>query len=134
DETLTRRLRIALLLLIGLGSSYFVLLPLGVRLTITGPTALRILVVLAFVSPLGVLLGVPFATGLRLLQDQVGVIPWMWTLNAGATVFGSVLATMMVMHVGFSYTFLIGTAVYGVAFVALPYLPPMARGTATSAG
>jgi hypothetical protein len=119
DETLVSRLRRVLIGIVALGAACFLALPVVTGATIGAALAVRIAVVIATMAPLGLLLGLPFPTGLRLVGSGSGsgTVPWMWAINAGATVLGSALATMLVMHLGFSRTILAGAAVYGVALV-----------------
>jgi len=73
----------------------------------------------ALLAPLGLLMGMPFATGLRYgsTRGSVGVA-WAWALNGTATVFGSALATLLAMSHGFSASLLAGVAAYGTAGLA----------------
>ena len=114
--------------IVGFGAVCFVALPALTGATIGASLAVRIAVVVATMAPLGLLLGLPFPTGLRLLGTGSGSVPWMWAINAGATVLGSALATMMVMHLGFSRTILAGASVYLLAL-----LPTFASGFRTPA-
>jgi hypothetical protein len=88
-------------------------------LPITG----RIIVSVLIVLPLGLLMGVPFASGVRLAgAERNRLVAWGWALNGGASVFGSTLAILISMTWGFGATFLVGAAAYGVALLALAYL------------
>lgn len=51
--------------------------------------------------PLGFLMGMPFPTGLRLLK---GSVEWAWSLNAAASVLGSVAAMVIAIHFGLTVT------------------------------
>ena len=90
----------------------------------------RILVLVAMaatLAPLGVLLGLPFPSGVRMLRDRNHLVPWMWAINAGTTVLGASLATLVVMHFGFSRTLLLGAAIYAMALLAIRRASPLAR-------
>jgi predicted membrane-bound spermidine synthase len=65
------------------------------------------------VMPLGVLMGIPFPTALRLAAQNKGrLIEWMWSVNASATVFGSVLAVFTFVTVGVASGLLAGSVCY----------------------
>jgi hypothetical protein len=117
DTVLLSRLRVVLVTVVALGAVYHVLLPRVMDLSLGRSLGVRIAVVVLAMGPLGTLLGLPFPSGLRLLGDRSGAVPWMWAINAGATVLGSALATMMVMHLGFSLTILLGSSVYALALL-----------------
>jgi hypothetical protein len=110
---------------------YFVLTPL-LAATVGWQVVLRSLVVAIVIAPLGLLLGLFFPSGLRLLGPESRLIPWMWSLNGGASVLGATVTTMIVMHLGFSATLLIGGGIYTVAMLALTRMQSPARGLISS--
>ena len=85
------------------------------------PLAGRYVVSSALLLPLGVALGVPFPSGLRLAvrADQPDV-PWLWGLNGVMSVVGSALAASGPYYVGFSGCLLGAAALYA----ALGFLCP----------
>ncbi len=119
DEVLPVRLRWVLIGVVVLGLGYALVLPSIRSTTLAMPTLVRVAVAILTVAPLGTLLGLPFPSGLRLLGEESGLTPWMWAINAGSSVFGATLATMVVMHAGFSATLAAGAAVYSVALLAV---------------
>ena len=83
-----------------------ILLALGASLGIRG------LVAVALVAPLGLFMGMPFPSGIRRVSDYGGqAVPWMWAVNGGATVLGSVLA--IVLAIWFSFTTVLIAAALG---------------------
>jgi spermidine synthase len=67
-------------------------------------------------APLGLLMGMPFPTGLRRAGAEAsGLVSWAWAVNGAASVFGSTLAVLISMTWGFTTTFLTGAACYAVA-------------------
>jgi hypothetical protein len=65
------------------------------------------------VMPIGVLMGIPFPTALRLAAQNEGrIIEWMWSVNASATVFGSVLAVFVFVTLGVTKGIIIGAFCY----------------------
>ncbi|HXM94129.1 MAG TPA: hypothetical protein VOA64_07720 [Candidatus Dormibacteraeota bacterium] len=80
----------------------------------------RIALSLLLVGQLGLLLGLPFSTGLRLVADEApALVPWAWAVNGFFTVIGSVAAMILGMAVGFSLVFLIAAGSYAFALVAM---------------
>lgn len=78
--------------------------------------------------PLGVFLGTPFPTGMRLFaEERSALVPLIWGLNGIASVFGSFLAALSARNYGFSQVMLGGAAIYFIA--ALLLLLTTSRGT-----
>jgi len=93
------------------------------------PISLRIVIAVAMIAPLGLLMGVPFASGVRAAgAENQELVAWGWAINGGASVLGSGLAVLISMTWGFSVTFLVGAAAYSVAFAAIV---PLSRRAAT---
>ncbi len=87
------------------------------------PAPLRAVVAIASLAPLGLLMGVPFARGLALLERVApGLIPWAWAINGSASVIASVLAVMCAVSWGFQTVLWLGAAAYGAALVAVAAL------------
>jgi hypothetical protein len=83
-----------------------ILLALGASLEIRG------LVAVALVAPLGMFMGMPFPSGITRVCDYGSdAVPWMWAVNGGATVLGSVLA--IVLAIWFSFTTVLIAAALG---------------------
>ncbi len=81
--------------------------------------AYRVLAVVALVAPLGFLMGVPFASGVRLAARQGVDIPWAWAVNGTASVFGSCLTMAVATSYGFTASFSCGAAAYAVSALAI---------------
>ena len=80
----------------------------------------RVTIAVLLVAPLGVLLGVPFPTGLRLVGKEASpLVPWAWAVNGFFTVIGSVGAVILGMALGFNAVFIIAALCYAAAFVAI---------------
>jgi hypothetical protein len=70
--------------------------------------------------PLGVFLGTPFPTGIRLFaEERSALVPLIWGLNGIASVFGSFLAALSARNYGFSQVMLGGAATYFLAALLL---------------
>lgn len=89
-------------------------LTLGLRL------GWRVAVTVALIAPLGMLLGVPFPTGLRLVGEKSSaLVPWAWAINSFFTVVGSVGAMILGMALGFTSVLSIAALCYAAALVAI---------------
>ena len=65
-------------------------------------------------------MGLPFPTGLRMLEKRhAPSVRWAWSLNAAASVLGSVGALVLALYLGLVCTLLIGGALYLVALVLI---------------
>lgn len=115
-----RLIRIAIWLLAALVliASFFLtpLLRQAIALSMTGRIILSVLLML----PLGVLLGIPFPSGIRMISEKApSLIPWAWGMNGFFTVIGSVLALMLSMMVGFQAVLWIAICIYLLSMWAI---------------
>ena len=77
------------------------------------PMAGRIILSLILIFPLGILLGMPFPSGIQLLNKQSPeLIPWAWGVNGFFTVIGSVVALILSMMIGFQAVLWIAIGIY----------------------
>ncbi len=80
----------------------------------------RIAVAVLMLAPLGLLLGMPFPTGLRLVADEApALIPWAWGVNGFFTVIGSVGAMMLGMTFGFRSVLAVAAGCYLASLAAV---------------
>jgi hypothetical protein len=78
--------------------------------------AVRALVSVAMLAPLGFMLGMPFPTGMRIAKTYLPTnVPWMWAINGAFSVFGAVLATSIGIMYGLSWSMVAGVVAYSVA-------------------
>ncbi|HEX5435273.1 MAG TPA: hypothetical protein VFY05_13630 [Candidatus Angelobacter sp.] len=77
-----------------------VLVPWLLSTTVGYAFLLKLLLSGLILIPLGFLMGMPFPTGLRL----VNTVEWAWALNAAASVLGSVMAMVIAIHFGLTIT------------------------------
>jgi len=97
---------------------YVLLLPAVFYGLVHKEAAWRMVVAAVVLAPLGLLLGMPMPTGVRLLAQRAPVlVPWAWGVNGAASVLGSVGAIALAMMVGFNATLLTGAALYLLALV-----------------
>lgn len=101
-------------------AAFAALSPVIVSSFITLPLAARILITVVLLAPAGLLLGIPFAFGLRVLAERSPkLIPWAWAVNGCFSVIGSILTVVISMNTGFNAVLFVGAAVYVAAFAAL---------------
>jgi hypothetical protein len=122
-ERLGRLLPRALVALCGALLVYAVALPPLLSAGRGLPIATRILVAVVTIAPLGFLMGVPFASGLRRASgESKGLVPWAWAVNGGASVFGSTLTVLVSMTYGFTASFVGGALSYGLSLAMVAAL------------
>jgi hypothetical protein len=119
-----RTLRPVLLLITVAVIAYLGVLPFILRSLVGLPFAAKLLVSGALIVPLGFIMGMPFPTGLRLLNESLGggLTEWAWAMNASASVLGSVLAMVIALHFGLNVTFFCGALAYALAGLLTPGL------------
>ena len=132
DEDAPRALRTMLLAV----ASLVVLAAFGLAPIFYGlvqlATPLRILITVLALCPLGLALGMPMPTGIRLLAGRAPeLVPWAWGVNGAASVLGSVGAVALAMRWGFDVALLTAAALYVAAVLlaarALAATTPVAR-------
>jgi hypothetical protein len=102
---------IAILLLI----YNFALLPLMFQHLLGTAMMFRTFLSILVLLPLSMLMGMPFPLMIRRLGDDLDggtFIPWMWGVNAGASVLGSALAMAIAMALGFNEAVIVGALCY----------------------
>jgi hypothetical protein len=85
------------------------------------PLLVRALVTVAVIAPAGFFMGMPFPTGLSLLERMAApAVRWAWALNAASSVLGSAGAIFFALYLGLRTTLLIGACLYlGAMFFAI---------------
>lgn len=84
------------------------------------PLSARAMISILLVAPLGIALGMPFPTGLRVAAaDAAPIVPWAWGVNGFFTVIGSVAAVILGMAFGFTVVLALAGLCYVVALIAL---------------
>ncbi len=80
----------------------------------------RLAVATLLIAPVGVLLGMPFPTGLRLVGvESPALVPWAWGVNGFFTVIGSVAATLLGMVFGFRVVLALAGGCYLASLAAI---------------
>ncbi|MEE9514002.1 MAG: hypothetical protein V3V46_07980, partial [Anaerolineales bacterium] len=115
-------LRPALLILILIIAMVTIALPTFVQWILPLPLYGRIVLTIVILFPLGLLMGVPFASGLAHLETHSShLIPWAWAINGALSGVSGVLAAMISLSMGFQATLFTGGLIYLVAWFAAPY-------------
>lgn len=80
---------------------------------------MRLAVSFALAFPVGFLLGIPFPSGVKIMDQQFdsGDISWMWGINGLYSLLGSNLAVATALSFGFSIVLLLGGATYLLIFL-----------------
>lgn len=103
-------------------ASYVSFLPSLFAILFPQDTTVRTIFTTILLFPLGFFMGIPFPTGLRILNSFSNQnIPWMWGVNGAMSVFGSVLATTIGIIWGFNYAIAMGAAAYFIALLCAWY-------------
>ena len=92
--------------------------------TLSWPLPLRIGFAVLLLALPGVMMGMPFPTGMRVLQQRApALVPWAWAVNGYASVLGTVGSVILAMTLGFKITLAIAAALYIVAGLVLRRWP-----------
>jgi hypothetical protein len=84
------------------------------------PLPVKILLTITLIFPAGFAMGMPFPTGLQRLELRHSPSTrWAWSLNAAASVLGSVGALVCAIYLGLVQTLLVGGALYLCALLVL---------------
>jgi hypothetical protein len=95
------------------------------------PFLVKVAITVIMLAPAGFAMGLPFPTGLRMLErGHPASVRWAWSLNAAASVLGSVGALILALYLGIVQTLLIGGALYVAAALvaAMSPVPKLSRG------
>ncbi|MBI5166596.1 MAG: SAM-dependent methyltransferase [candidate division NC10 bacterium] len=92
---------------------YLWALPLLFRTLIGEDLPWRVLLAVLLLGPLGLLMGVPFPSGIEILgRDSPGLIPWAWGINGSASVIASILAILIAVSWGFRAVLALAALIY----------------------
>jgi len=117
-------LRPALLILILSISLLTIALPTFIQWILPLPLYARIALSIVILLPLGLLMGVPFVSGLAHLESNSShLIPWAWAINGALSGVSGVLAAIISLSMGFQATLFTGGLIYLVAWYAAPHFP-----------
>jgi hypothetical protein len=99
---------------------YALLLQSVLTVAIVWPLWVRCGVTFLTILPLGLMMGMFFPVGIRVLNRHFAhAIPWAWAVNASVSVVGSVLAVLIALSAGFTAVLCVAAAAYGLAGMVL---------------
>jgi hypothetical protein len=82
----------------------------------------RIISVFFYLVPAGLLMGIPFPAGMRMLNEKNrAIIPWAWVVNGCFSVLAPVITILLAMSFGFRFVMWAGAGAYIAAFAV--FLP-----------
>ncbi len=97
--------------------------PIFLNGTLGLPRSLRVMLASVSLAPMGIAMGIPYPVGLRMVAaDRPETLPWVWAVNAAASVFGSILAFALAIAAGFRVVLLAGALCYAAALVTSVFL------------
>jgi spermidine synthase len=86
----------------------------------TWPLPAKMLITVLAIAPAAFLMGIPFPSGLRRLEQRhPPSVRWAWSLNAAASVLGSVGAIFLAIYIGLRATLLVGGLLYLCALAVI---------------
>ena len=120
QATLRQSVAIVLIVIVALVVTVLVIVTPLVTWAIPFARAARIAIAAAVLVPLGIALGIPMPTGIRMLSARAPqMVTWAWGMNGALSVLGATLAIFIAMNWGFRVTLLSASAAYLVGVVAL---------------
>jgi len=120
DATLKRTTMTALAGVALLGLVALVAAPPLIQWAIPFSRAIRIVIAVALLVPVGMVLGLPMPAGIRLLRASAPqMVAWAWGINGALSVLGATVAIFIAMNWGFGVTLLSASATYLVGLAAL---------------
>lgn len=88
------------------------------------PLPIKILITMLLISPIGFVMGMPFPTGLSLLENVMPAsVRWAWAINAASSVMGSAAAILFAIYIGLRGTLLLGGCCYILACFSVLFSP-----------
>jgi SAM-dependent methyltransferase len=93
--------------------------PFFLSRTLGMPLPARVALAALSLLPIGLSMGMPYPLGLRAVSGKhPDGLPWVWAVNAAASVLGSILAFALAMAVGFRVVLLLGGLCYAGALLS----------------
>ena len=98
-------------------------LPYGIQYFLGSSFWVRVFASMAFIFPLGFIMGMPFPIGMRLLDSaEKRLVPWAWGINGYATVIGTVSAIALARGIGFKMVLLTAAVIYLLGYLSIKKL------------
>lgn len=109
---------------------YVLVLSSILDLFLASPLNIRVIVSIGLIAFLGFFMGMPFPTGLTLLDEGNKLsMAWKWGLNGIFSVTGSVLAIALAMLSGFTSVLVLAGILYSIVFLSGNHLFKTAKPT-----
>lgn len=136
SERLTKVIAIVSVSIVALLFVYVFLIPIILEQLLGLELAIRLLVTVVLITPLGFLMGFPFPLGLRLLKEtsMEDYIPWMWGINGISSVLGSAMTLVIAINFGFTQALILGAGCYFIVFLTFQMTQPRRRSLAQKGG
>ncbi|MEZ6194240.1 MAG: hypothetical protein R3F20_00705 [Planctomycetota bacterium] len=84
------------------------------------PLWIRIAAAIGVVAPLALVLGMPFPSGIRVLErDCPQLLPWGWAINGFLSVLASILCIILSQEIGFTRVFMVAGGLYAFGFLVM---------------
>jgi hypothetical protein len=120
EQTLRRSATRGILVVAALAVSVVFVVDPVVSWAIPFSRPVRMAIAVLTLVPIGVALGVPMPTGLRMLSARAPeIVAWAWGMNGALSVLGATLAIFIAMNWGFGVTLLVASATYLLGLAAL---------------
>jgi SAM-dependent methyltransferase len=115
-----RALRYGVIGLVVLAAFYALILPLIQASLLKSPFAVRALVSVLLLCPLGLVAGMFFPLGIAAAaRIDARLVAWAWGINGCASVTGTVLAVLLAMSYGFQAVWMLSVVIYAAGTAAL---------------
>src|SRR4051812_27961649 len=119
EPSLRRTGSTAIVIVAAIAIIFVVVAPPIVTWAIPFSRPLRMLIAVAMLVPIGVALGIPMPTGLRMLSRRAPqMLAWAWGINGALSVLGATLAIFIAMNWGFRITLVTAAATYLIGLLA----------------
>lgn len=115
-----RKLRVVLCVLVVLLFVYSPLLTKVSHIFLGWHLIARFTISILLIAPLGVLMGMPFPIGIRLVDKADSrLLPWVWAINGCFSVLSSIVSVIIAMSLGFSAVLKCAAIAYIFAIIAI---------------
>lgn len=93
------------------------LLPWVLKNLLGVPLSIRFLVAMFLISPLGLLMGMPFPLGMERLKraGQEAAVAWAWAINGSTSVVAAIFSVFLALNIGMTSVFVLSAAAYAIA-------------------
>ena len=119
-EIIIRKFKFFLIILCGLIIIYSILLPYLFNRISFESIICRQTLSFILLFPLGFFMGIPFPTGIKLLERyNTKIIPWAWCINGCSSVVSSILVIIIALTFGFKTALILSAVAYSGGFLML---------------